>query len=98
MSWSVRYHPDVADDLESLGPSVSSRVMNVIDTRICHGAPDQAGKPLSGDLTGCRRIRAGDVRIICRVELPKREIMVLAIGPRRHEEAYEHARRRRPRR
>jgi mRNA interferase RelE/StbE len=94
MSWGVRYHPDVTDDLQSLGPSVSARVIKVIDTRIHQGEPDKTGKPLAGELTGCRRIRAGDVRIIYRVEAQKREVMVLAVGPRRHAEAYARAQRR----
>lgn len=98
MSWGVRYHPDVTEDLQSLGPSVSSRVMKVIDTRIHQGEPDKAGKPLAGELMGCRRIRAGDMRIIYRVETQKHEVLVLAVGPRRHAEAYERAQRRRQRR
>jgi mRNA interferase RelE/StbE len=62
--------------------------MRVIDQRISRGEPDKIGKPLSGDLAGCRRIRTGDTRIIYRVDNRAHEVVVLAVGMRRREEVY----------
>ena len=94
MSWEVRYHSEVADDLEAIGPSQAARAMRVIDARLHLGEPDKSGKPLGGDLAGCRRIRAGDMRVIYRLNPGRKEVVVLAVGPRRHEEAYRKAGRR----
>jgi mRNA interferase RelE/StbE len=46
MSWKVIYHPEVANDLESLGRAEAARVMRVIDERIQQGEPDKIGKYL----------------------------------------------------
>ena len=95
MTWKVTYHPEVAEDLEALGGYQAGRIMGVIDACIYRGEPDKAGKPLSGDLTGCRRLRVGALRVVYRVDSRKREVLVLAVGPRRHEEVYEKAGKRR---
>ena len=63
--------------------------MRVIDQRIHRGEPEKAGKPLSGDLAGCRRIRTGDTRIIYQVNERTLEATILAVGMRRREEVYE---------
>ena len=91
MSWRVHYHPEVSEDLDSLGPADVSRVMRVIDQRIYRGDPDKLGKPLRGDLVGCRRLRIGSFRIVYRVDPRRKEILVLAVGPRRREEVYKKA-------
>lgn len=91
MSWSIRYHAEVADDLDSLGRAAARRVMRVIDTRIHRGDPDKSGKPLAGELSGCRRIRTGDIRIVFKVDLRRQAVLILAVGPRRRDEAYRKA-------
>ncbi|MCF5824618.1 type II toxin-antitoxin system RelE family toxin, partial [Pseudomonas syringae] len=67
MKWSVRFHPDVDQDLKQLGTAEARRILKVIRERIAQGEPDKIGKPLRGALAGFRRIRTGDVRIIYRV-------------------------------
>jgi mRNA interferase RelE/StbE len=96
MTWAVRYHVEVQDDLISLGAPGAARVMEAIDSRIHKGEPDKIGKPLRGELAGCRRMRVGDTRIVYRVDSRRREVFVLAVGPRRRDEAYKRAERRHP--
>ena len=94
MTWRVIYHHEVADDLEALGRYAAQAVLKAIEARIRDGAPDQSGKPLAGELAGCRRIRSGDVRIVYRVDAGIVEVLIIAVGPRRNDEVYRTARKR----
>ena len=94
MTWRVIYHHEVADDLEALGRYEARAVLRAIEQRIRDGEPDKSGKPLSGELGGCRRIRSGDVRIVYRVDADVVEVLIIAVGPRRNNEVYRTARKR----
>ncbi|WP_409281415.1 type II toxin-antitoxin system RelE family toxin [Pseudomonas defluvii] len=93
MNWSVRFHPDVEQDLALLGKAEARRVLKVVRERIAEGEPDKIGKPLRGALAGHRRIRTGDVRIVYRIE-GNEIVLVLCLGARRDDEVYEAANRR----
>ncbi|MBK5274850.1 MAG: hypothetical protein JJE30_07350 [Desulfuromonadales bacterium] len=45
-------------------------------------------------MAGCRRIRAGDVRIVYRVHAEIIEVLSVAVSPRRNDEVYRTARKR----
>ena len=94
MSWRVIYHHEVAQDLEALGRYRAVAVLKAIEQRIRDGEPDKTGKPLSGELAGCRRIRCGDARIVYRVNADIVEVLILAVGPRRDDEIYKTSRKR----
>jgi len=91
MVWGVTYHPDVRGDLDSIGPAEARRILKVVEERIIAGSPDKTGKPLSGNLAGCRRIRAGSYRIIYKVNGNSVEVLILGVGPRRNKEVYKNA-------
>ncbi len=91
MTWTVKYHPAVQDDLDALGRADAKTALNVIEKRIRNGEPDKLGNPLRSDLVGCRRIRTGDIRIIYQVINETIEILIVAIGARRNKEAYKKA-------
>ena len=93
MIWSVRFHPEVEQDLVLLGKAEAKRVLKVIRERIVEGEPDKIGKPLRGALAGHRRIRTGDIRIDYRIE-GNEIVLVLCLGARRNDEVYETANRR----
>ncbi|HKS13234.1 MAG TPA: type II toxin-antitoxin system RelE/ParE family toxin [Pseudomonas sp.] len=93
MVWTVRYHPEVEQDLLQLGRAEARRVLKVVRERIAQGEPDKLGKPLRGVLAGCRRIRTGDVRIVYRINGTE-IILVICVGARRDDEVYEAANRR----
>jgi mRNA interferase RelE/StbE len=88
VTWLVIYHHEVVGDLEDLGRYQACAVLKAIETRIRDGEPEKTGKPLSGELAGCRRIRTGDVRIVYRVHADSIEVLIVAVGPRRNEEVY----------
>ena len=87
MTWSVIYHPHVADDLESIGPSSARRIMRAIDSKLTT-APMEFGAPLSGNLGDFRKLRIGDYRVVYQVREKTVIVFVLAIGPRRDKEIY----------
>lgn len=90
MIWSIIYHPDVEDDLESVGPSAARRIMQAIDSKLTK-APLQFGAPLSRNLANFRKLRVGDYRVVYQVLERKVIVFVLAIGPRRDKEIYKAA-------
>lgn len=72
--------------MEELGRYQARAVLKTIERRMRDGEPDKTGKPLSGALAGCRRIRTGDVRIVYRVDAEIIEVLIVAVGPRRNDE------------
>jgi len=93
MIWSVRFHPEVEQDLTLLGKAEARRVLKVIRERIAEGEPDKIGKPLRGALAGHRRIRTGDIRIVYRIE-GNEIVLILCLGARRDDDVYDAANRR----
>ena len=91
MVWKVNYHPEVEQDLRSLGRAEARAILKVIEERIIQGEPDKLGKPLAGDLSGCRRIRTGQTRIVYRVDGDRIEVLIIAVGMRRDNEIYDTA-------
>ena len=90
MTWAVFYQPDVAEDLENVGPSAARRIMRAIDSKLTK-SPLQFGALLSGNLANFRKLRIGDYRVVYQVEEKKVTVLVLAIGPRRDKEIYKAA-------
>jgi mRNA interferase RelE/StbE len=87
MVWSIYYHPEVAEDLESVGHSAARRIMRAIDSKLLN-APLEFGAPLSGNLANFRKLRIGDYRVVYQVREKKVVVFVLAIGPRRDKQIY----------
>ncbi|MBM9538809.1 type II toxin-antitoxin system RelE family toxin [Desulfobulbus alkaliphilus] len=93
MSWTILYHRNVSEDLESIGPAAARRVMRAIDEKLIQ-APLQFGAPLSQNLGGFRKLRIGDYRVVYCVVATRVLVYVLAVGPRRDKEIYADAVRR----
>lgn len=91
MAWTINYHPDVEQDLLSLGRTEARAILKVIEERIAQGEPDKLGKPFAGELSGCRRIRTGQTRIVYRVDGDRIEVLIIAVGMRRDNEIYDTA-------
>ncbi len=87
MTWSIIYHHEVEEDLESIGPSAARRIVKAIDVKLAK-SPMQYGSPLSGSLSNFRKLRVGDYRIVYQVREKKVLVYVLAVGPRRDKEIY----------
>lgn len=90
MTWTILYHPKVAEDLESVGPSAARRIVRAIDAKLTR-APLQFGSQLSANLAEFRKLRVGDHRVVYQVRETEVFIYVLAVGPRRDKEIYKAA-------
>ena len=88
MTWTVHYHPSVEQNLLSLGRAEAKAILKVIEERVAQGQPDKLGKPLAGQLAGCRRICTGQTRIVYRVDGSRVEVLIIAVGMRRNDEIY----------
>lgn len=88
MTWQVIYHPDVLTDLLSIGQAEARTILSVITKRIQNGEQEKLGKPLAGTLSGCRRIRTGNTRIVYRIHAGSIEVFIIAVGNRRNSEVY----------
>lgn len=64
--FTLKYHPDAQDGISDIPSNMKSRIRSAIETRLTT-APDKYSRPLSGSLSGHRRLRIGDYRVIYRV-------------------------------
>lgn len=90
MTWAIFYHHAVEDDLESVGPAAARRILKAIEEKLLR-EPLRFGIPLSGSLSGFRKLRVGDFRVVYQVIEKKVRVYVLAVGPRRDKEIYQSA-------
>lgn len=84
MSWQIEYHPEITKDIAPFPRNVKERLRKAIEGRLLHD-PLHYGDPLRKSLSGYRKLRVGDYRIIYR--LTGQKIIILKIGHRR--EVYE---------
>lgn len=87
MTWTIRYHRLIHDDLRSVSGVDQQRIRRAIESRL--GAdPESCGKPLSGELRGFWRLRVGDWRVIYRIHRDVVEVFVVKIGARKDFQVY----------
>ena len=90
MTWTVIYHHEVDEDLQSVGVSTARRIVRAIDVKLTR-SPLEFGSPLSGNLADFRKLRVGDCRVVYQVLKTKVVVYVLSVGPRRDKEIYKTA-------
>ena len=77
----IKYHPKVKnEDIPRLSSNIAVRIENAIRNRLMVN-PIKYGFYLRGSLTGYRKLRVGDWRIIYRIV--DKEIRIIAIGNRK---------------
>jgi mRNA interferase RelE/StbE len=81
VTWSVA----VTDTAKAMLLKLSKRDQKSVVSRMHQLAdkPDQQGRPLSGDLSGYRRVRTGRLRIIYRTERNTNTVYIVVLGLRR---------------
>ena len=83
MSWQIEYRPDVVEhDIPALPKAVRLRVQKAIEQRL-GTEPTLYGKPLRFNLSGLRRLRVGDYRVIYCVNGEERKAIITAIDHRK---------------
>lgn len=76
----------VAEDIPALPKTMRELIKRAIETRLV-ADPIGLGKPLRYSFIGHRRIRVGDYRIICRIDVRKNIVTIILIKHRK--EVYE---------
>lgn len=79
--FTVRYHSRVKDDIASLSKPVRERIKKAIEEKLTT-KPELFGKPLRHSLLGFRSLRAGDYRVVYKIESEK-EVFVVLIAHRK---------------
>jgi mRNA interferase RelE/StbE len=80
LSYLIKYHKAVKEDLSKLDSLSKSRIKRAIETRLSVD-PVKFGELLKGNLKGFRKIRVGDYRIVYKVA--KEGIFILGIRHRK---------------
>lgn len=85
MKYRLEYLQSVVEvDIPSLPKSARERIRTEIERKLSTH-PIEFGKPLQYSLKGCRRLRVGDYRVVCRIDGDC--VLIVKIGHRR--EVYE---------
>jgi len=80
MMYSLKYHPQVRDDVKKLNIKIKNRVAKAIKQRLST-EPEKYGKPLRKSLKGYWKLRVEDIRVVFKIKA--HEILVLAILDRK---------------
>ena len=80
MTYSLRIKASAVRDLERIDKSVKGRLIAAIDRLIDN---PHRGQQLKGELTGLRRIRVGDYRIVYEIDTGELVILMIWVGHRR---------------
>ena len=102
MKWAVKYLPEAKKDLVRLDRSQQQLVLKAIGKVSQNPLPIYEGgygKPLSGALAGCLKIklRAAGLRVVYKLERSETAMLIVVVGVRADEEVYALAAKRMPR-
>lgn len=96
MNWKLSFHDKAIDEFSNLDHSQQLEVAKAIDKVMQNPLPIQEGgygKPLSGKLSGCCKIKLkkSGIRVVYKVERVDNEMRVIVIGLRHNSDVYKTA-------
>ncbi len=77
--FNIVFHKSAAKHFSKLDRPSKKRIAKAIDVL---SVSPYLGKPLHGELSGTRRLRIGNFRIIYEIQLSEKTLLVHAIGSR----------------
>lgn len=80
MLFEPKYHPEVAHDVSGFPQNIKNRIRKAIEGRLILD-PVRFGEPLRRSLSGYRKLRVGDYRIIYQIQ--GQTVLILKIGHRK---------------
>jgi len=80
MLFEPKYHPEVARDIAGFPRNIKNRIRKAIEDRLILD-PVRFGEPLRRSLSGLRKLRVGDYRVIYRIQ--GAAVVILKIGHRK---------------
>ena len=79
--YTLIYHPHVSDDIAKITLAQKKRIKKALENKLMTH-PDIYGAPLHASLSGNRKLRVGDYRIVYRIE-PQKKCFIIMIAHRR---------------
>ncbi|MCD4741753.1 MAG: type II toxin-antitoxin system RelE/ParE family toxin [Desulfobacteraceae bacterium] len=84
MAWKVEFEKEAQKELKKIDPQQAKRIIKYLFERIVGNEdPYRFGEALKYDLSGLRKYRIGDYRVICHIESEKMIVLVVRIGRRK---------------
>ncbi len=80
MLFEPKYHPEVTRDIVGFPQNIKNRIRKAIEERLILD-PLKFGEPLRRSLSGLRKLRIGDYRVIYKIQGPA--VLILKIGHRK---------------
>jgi len=80
MLFEPKYHPEVARDITGFPRNIKNRIRKAIEDRLILD-PVRFGEPLRRSLSGFRKLRVGDYRVIYQIH--GQTVIILKIGHRK---------------
>lgn len=81
--YKIEYNSTVlSDDIPAIPKTMQRRIRDAIEQRL-RVDPVSFGKPLRYSLSGFRRLRVGDYRIVFKIENSKKTVFIIAIKHRK---------------
>ena len=85
MTWKVEFDPRALTELEKIDKQTQIRIVNFIKQRIEPSDDCKIiGTSLKGSLSGLRKYRVGDYRLVCHIEHKKTHVLIVNIGHRKN--------------
>jgi mRNA interferase RelE/StbE len=83
LTWAVDYTATAHTQLRKLDKQTARRIVDYMDERVAgQESPRNAGKALTGALSGLWRYRVGDCRVICDIQDATLRVLVVQLGKR----------------
>ena len=82
--WIINFTKKSQKELQKLDRQIQTQIIAELDRIIHLGNPRDAGKSLTGELSGLWRYRVGDYRVIAELEDDIFTIIVVRIGHRKN--------------
>lgn len=85
MAWTIEVSATAERQIEKLDEQHSKRIVRFVQERLAKlDNPRDLGKPLSGPKFGeLWKYRAGDYRLICRIEDERLVVLIVRVGHRK---------------
>jgi len=83
VSWEIAWTGPARRDLARLPPRIATVILTYVDQRLAEN-PWRLSKPLRGSLEGLHSARAGDYRVLFRLDEPGERLLLVRVDHRSH--------------
>lgn len=80
-NYQIHFAPETDAEFKRIGHAAARRILEAILKKLTD-EPDRYGDPLRKDLSGYRKLRVGQYRVVYHVEGANARVLILAVGKR----------------